>query len=160
MTFTPSIIQSPGRMNIIDLEKFKVMVDFSHNTAAVRAISEVFPHLSTGKVINMGSGTGNRTDEYIMDFGRTLAEVYDRIFVTDSDPRDRPPGETAELVKKGILDTGFPAENVSVILDPVEATAAALDMAEPGDLVVLQADHFNQVIHDVKEYKKRLLENR
>lgn len=160
MTFNPSIIQSPGRMNIIDLEKFKVMVDYSHNVAAVRAISEVFPYLSKGKVINMASGTGNRIDEYILDFGRALAEVYDRIIVTDTDPRGRPRGETAEFVKKGILDTGFPVGNVSVILDPVEATAEALDMAETGDLVVLQADYFNQVIHDVKEYKKRLLENR
>jgi cyanophycin synthetase len=159
MTFTPSIIQSPGRMNIFDLGKFKVMVDYGHNAAAVKAISKVFPHLSTGKVINMGSGTGNRTDEYIMDFGKTLAEVYDYIVVTDTDPRERPIGETAELVKKGIQDTGFPAENVSVILDPVEATAAALDMAEAGDLVVLQADFFHQVVRDVKEYKKKLMKN-
>jgi cyanophycin synthetase len=160
MTFNPSIIQSPGRMNIFDLGKFKVMVDYGHNAAAVKAISEVFPYLSTGKVINMGSGTGNRTDKYIMDFGKTLAEVYDYIVVTDTDPRERPIGETAELVKKGIQDTGFPAENVSVILDPVEATAAALDMAEAGDLVVLQADFFHQVVRDVKEYKKKLLKNR
>jgi cyanophycin synthetase len=159
MTFNPSIIQSPGRMNIIDLGKFKVMVDYGHNAAAVKAISEVFPHLSTGKVINMGTGTGNRTDEYIMDFGRTLAEVYDYIIVTDTDPRGRSIGETAELVKKGILETGFPAQNVSVILDPSEATAAALDMAETGDLVVLQADYFQQVIHDVNEYKKKLLDS-
>jgi cyanophycin synthetase len=160
MTFNPSIIQSPGRMNIIDLEKFKVMVDYSHNVAAVRAISEVFPYLSKGKVISMAGGTGSRTDEHIMEFGKALAKVYDRIIVTDSDPRGRPPGETPELVRKGVLDTGFPAGNVSVILDPVEATAAALDAAETGDLVVLQADYFNQVIHDVKEYRKRLLEDR
>jgi cyanophycin synthetase len=160
MTFNPSVIQSPGRMNIFDLEKFKVMVDFSHNVAGVKAISEVFPYLTTEKVISMASGTGNRTDEHIMEFGKALAKVYDRIIVTDSDPRGRPTGETAELVRKGILDAGFPPDNVSVVVDPVEATAAALDAAEAGDLVVLQADRFNQVIRDVKEYKKRLLENR
>jgi cyanophycin synthetase len=126
----------------------------------VKAISEVFPYLTTGKVISMASGTGNRTDEYIMEFGRALAGVYDRIIVTDSDPRGRPPGETAELVRKGILDAGFSPDKVSVVVDPVKATAAALESAAAGDLVVLQADHFNQVIRDVKEYKKRLLENR
>jgi cyanophycin synthetase len=160
MTFNPSIIQSPGRMNIIDLGKFKVMVDYGHNAAAVKALSEVFPHLSTGKVINMGSGTGNRTDEYITEFGRTLGEVYDRVIVTDTDPRNRPPGETAELVKKGILDSGLPEKNVSIILDSREATRKALDMAEQGDLVVLQADFFDQVIEDVNKYKARLLEKR
>jgi cyanophycin synthetase len=160
MTFNPSIIQSPGRMNIVDIGKFKVMVDYGHNAAAVRAISEVFSHLSTGKVINMGSGTGNRTDDHIIEFGRTLGEVYDRIVVTDTDPRDRPSGETAELVKKGILESGFPEKNVSVILDSREATITALGMAEQGDLVVLQADFFDQVIEDVKNFKARLLEHR
>ncbi|UCH89240.1 MAG: cyanophycin synthetase, partial [Thermoplasmata archaeon] len=156
----PSIIQSPGRMNIIDLGKFKVMVDYGHNSAAVKAISEVFPHLSTEKVINMASGTGNRTDDYIMDFGKTLAEVYDYIVVTDTDPRDRYSGETAELVKKGILETGFPAENVTVELDYKKATNAVLNKAEPGDLVVIQADYFDQVMEIVNAYKKRLSDKR
>jgi cyanophycin synthetase len=160
MTFSPSVIQSPGRMNIIDLGKFKVMVDYGHNAAAVKAISEVFPHLSTGKVINMASGTGNRTDDYIMDFGKTLAEVYDYIVVTDTDPRDRYSGETAELVKKGILETGFPAENVTVELDYKKATNAVLNKAEPGDLVVIQADYFDQVMEIVNAYKKRLSDKR
>jgi cyanophycin synthetase len=160
MTFNPSIIQSPGRMNIIDLGDFKVMVDYGHNAAAVKALSEVFSHLSTGKVINMGSGTGNRTDEYIIEFGRTLGEVYDHVIVTDTDPRHRSSGETAELVKKGILESGLPEKNISVILDSREATRKALEMAERGDLVVLQADFFDQVIEDVNEFKARLLENR
>jgi cyanophycin synthetase len=160
MTFNPSIIQSPGRMNIIDLGKFKVMVDYGHNAAAVKALSEVFSHLSTGKVINMGSGTGNRTDEYIIEFGRTLGKVYDHVIVTDTDPRNRSPGETAELVKKGILDSGLSEKNVQIILDSREATRKALEMAEQGDLVVLQADFFDQVIKDVNEFKEQLMENR
>jgi len=159
-TFNPSISQSPGRMNIIEIENFKVIVDYGHNIAAVKAISEVFPYLSTGKIINMGSGTGNRTDEYIIEFGRSLGKIYDRIIVTDTDPRQRPVGETAELVKKGILDSGFPLDHVSIAIDPQEATRTALDLAEEGDLVVLQADDFKQVIEDVTSYKERLMGER
>jgi cyanophycin synthetase len=131
------------------------MVDYGHNAAAVKALSEVYPHLSSGKVIGMHSGTGNRRDEDIVDFGRTVGGVYDRIVLTDSDRRHRAEGEVAELVKQGILDTGFPEEQLDVVLDVREATLKALEMATTGDLVVLQADNVEQVIEDVFAYKDR-----
>jgi cyanophycin synthetase len=140
-------------MNIIEICDFKVMVDYGHNAAAVKALSEVYPHISSGKVIGMHSGTGNRRDEDIVDFGRTLGDIYDRIVLTDSDPRRRKKGETAELVRQGILDAGFPEEHLEVVLDAREATKKALEMAGTGDLVVLQADNVEQVIADVFEYK-------
>jgi cyanophycin synthetase len=103
----------------------------------------------------MHSGTGNRRDEDIVDFGRTLGDIYDRIVLTDSDPRGRSKGEVAELVRRGILDSGFPEGHLDLVLDAREATQRALEMAEAGDLVVLQADDVEQVIEDVFEYKDR-----
>jgi cyanophycin synthetase len=155
VTFNPSTTQSRGRMNIIEISDFKVMVDYCHNAAAVKAISEVYPNISSGKVIGMHSGTGNRRDEDIVDFGRTLGDIYDRIVLTDSDPRGRSKGEVAELVRRGILDSGFPEGHLDLVLDAREATQRALEMAEAGDLVVLQADDVEQVIEDVFEYKDR-----
>jgi cyanophycin synthetase len=158
-TFNPSINQSPGRMNVFEISDFKVIIDFGHNSPAVTALSDVFQHLSTGKVINMGSGTGNRPEKDILEFGRTLGSIYDKIVITDSDPRNRPLGETAEILKKGILEIGFPPENMTINLDPRKATIEALDLAKTGDLVVLQADNFGEVLEDVMEYKNKF-ENR
>ena len=154
ITFNPSTSQSRGRMNIIDISDFKVLVDYGHNPAAVKALSDVFPHLSKGRIVGMHSGTGNRREEDILEFGRVLGRVYDRIVLTDSDPRRRPQGETAEIVKRGILDTGFLEEDITIILDSREATRTALEMAKAGDLVVLQADNVEEVLEDVFTYKE------
>ena len=108
----------------------------------------------------MHAGTGNRLDENIILYGRTLGGIYDRLIVTDSDARRRPPGETAELVKRGILETGFAEEHITMVLDPREATETALGMAEAGDLVVLQADNLEQVLEDVFAFKDRMTKKR
>ena len=155
ITFNPSTSQSRGRMNIFEVSDFKVLVDFGHNPAAVEALSSVYPHLlSGGRVIGMHSGTGNRRDEDIMKFGHVLGRTYDHIVLMDSDPRRRPLGETSELVKKGILETDFPQEDLTVVLDVREATRTALEMGRTGDLVVLQCDDVDQVLEDVFAFKE------
>ena len=155
LTFNPSISQNRGRMNVIDVSDFKVLVDYGHNPAAVEALSSVYPHLTSGgRVIGMHSGTGNRRDEDIIEFGRVLGRTYDHIVLIDSDPRRRPLGETADLVRKGILETDFPEEELTEILDVREATQAALEMASTGDLVVLQCDDVEQVLEDVFAFKE------
>ena len=88
-----------------------------------------------------------------MNFGRVLGKTYDHIVLTDSDIRGRKLGETADIVKQGIMETGFPEEELSVVLDVREATRTALEMARAGDLVVLQCDDVEQVIADVDAFK-------
>lgn len=154
ITFNPTPSQSRGRMNIFDVKDFKVIVDYGHNPAAIEALSAIFPHLSKGRVIGMHSGTGNRRDQEILEFGRVLGRTYDHIVLIDSDPRRRKLGETSDVVERGILETGFPKEELTVILDVREATQAALDMAKAGDLVVLQCDDVEQVLADVSAYKE------
>jgi cyanophycin synthetase len=153
ISFSPSIGQSPGRMNIIDMGNFKVMVDYSHNIGAVKATGQMLPFIAPGKKIRMAVGTGNRRTQDIIDFGESLAEFYDYVVITDTDPRDRAPGETCELVQEGLIKGGYEKENTAVILDGREATRKALEMASAGDIVVLQADDVQQVIQDVLDYK-------
>jgi cyanophycin synthetase len=159
ISFSPSIGQSPGRMNIIDMGNFKVMVDYSHNIGAVKATGQMLPFIAPGKKIRMAVGTGNRRTRDIIDFGESLAEFYDYVVITDTDPRNRAPGETCELVQEGLIKRGYAKENIAIILDGREATRKALKMASAGDIVVLQADDVQQVIQDVLDYKA-ILTNR
>ncbi|MBT3423753.1 MAG: cyanophycin synthetase [Bacteroidetes bacterium] len=158
ISFSPSIGQSPGRMNIIDMGKFKVMIDYSHNIGAVIATGKMLPFVAPGKKIRMAVGTGNRRTQDIIDFGESLAEFYDYVVIKDTDPRDRAPGETCELVKQGLLKAGYSKDNIDIIIDGREATQKALNMASDGDIVVLQADDIQQVIQDVIDYKEILAE--
>jgi cyanophycin synthetase len=157
VTFNTTIGQLPGRMNIIDIGTFKVIIDYGHNPPALEALAKVLPSISKGRKISVSSGTGNRRDEDIRLFGKTLAKIYDYIIINDSDPRKRPRGETAKLVEEGILSTGFSEKKYCIIQDEREATNKALSMAESGDLVVIQANDIRRVISDVLEFKEMIL---
>ena len=159
VSFSPSIGLSPGRMNLIDMGRFKVIIDFGHNIGAIQATGEMLPYLAPGKKIRMAAGTGNRRIEDIMELGRTLSSYYDHIILTDTDPRGKAPGEVPGLVKDGLLEAGFPEKEITIILDGREATMRAMEMACDGDIVVLQADDVKQVIGDVLEYKEKLSES-
>ena len=157
VTFNTTIGQLPGRMNILDVGNFKVIIDYGHNPHALEALAKVLPAISKGRKISVNSGTGNRRDEDIKLFGKTLGGIYDYIIIKDSDPRKRPLVETAKLVEEGILSTGFQKNNYSIILDETKATDKALSMARDGDLVVIQADDVHKVISDVLEYKEMIM---
>ena len=157
VTFNTTIGQLPGRMNILDVGNFKVIIDYGHNPHALEAIAKVLPAISKGRKISVSSGTGNRRDDDIRLFGKTLAGIYDYIIINDSDPRKRPIGETAKLVEEGILSTGFAKKNYCVIQDEGEATNKALSIAGVGDLVVIQANDVHKVILDVLEFKEMIM---
>ncbi|MDG6224630.1 MAG: cyanophycin synthetase [Candidatus Thermoplasmatota archaeon] len=154
VSFSPSLGLSPGRMNIIEVRDFKAIIDFGHNMGAIKATGELLPHLAPGRRIRMAAGTGNRRDEDIKEYGLTLSRYYDHVVIADTDPRGRPLGEVAGLVKQGLVEGGLKEEDISMVFDGREATRYALDMARKGDVVVLQADNVQQVIQDVLDYKE------
>lgn len=157
VSFNPTIGQLPGRMNIIDMGNFKVMIDYGHNVSALESLSSTIDHLAQELKISVSHGTGNRLDDDIREFGRTIARTYDRIIVSDADPKGRKSGVTSKLVMEGILDTGFPENELTVLLKEREAVAYGLGLARAGDLVVIQACDVQQVISDVMAFKERLL---
>ena len=156
--FTSSIDQVPGRMNIIEMGSFKAVVDYGHNKGAIEATGDFFQDLAAGRIIRMTSGTGNRRGEDIIGYGLSLSHYSDHVVLTDADPRNRPPGETARLVQKGLMEGGFTRDMVTMIFDERQATRFALDMAGHGDLVILHADNIGQVIRDVLNYRETVIE--
>lgn len=157
VSFSTSIAQSPGRMNMIDMGDFKVVIDYGHNTGAINATGEFIKALMPGRKIRMASGVGNRRKEDILEFGVALSNFYDHIILCDSDPRERNVGETAQIVQEGLIKGGFKPDRITKVLDEREATKVSLEMAKLGDVVVLQVDNIEQVIKDVLDYKTKLL---
>jgi cyanophycin synthetase len=102
----------------------------------------------TGRRIGVVATAGDRRDEDIRELGRVAAGYFDDIIVReDANNRGRPRGATAALITEGI-DSAGPSRRVGevrTVLDELEATRAALDMARDGDVVVVCVDHANQV---------------
>lgn len=156
LSFNTSIGQLPGRMNIIDMGEFKVIVDYGHNIGAIHSTSEFIKGLMPGRKIRMAHGVGNRRTDDIFQYAVVLSKYYDHIIICDPDRRNREVGEIARIVEQGLIEGGFKSDMITVVLDEREATETALKMASPGDLVVLQADNIEQVTQDVLNYKAEL----
>ncbi|SDU05884.1 cyanophycin synthetase [Desulfobacula phenolica] len=151
MTFYPSANQNPGRMNLFDFQEYKVLLDYGHNTDSARALARLLPRLSPGRKIGLSHGTGNRTNEQLIDYGKALALVYDYIMLTDFDPRNRPLGETPKLVYEGLIRGGFSKENIEIIQDPEKAVDYIFSKVKKGDLLVIQPDELEPVMGQIME---------
>ena len=103
----------------------------------------------------MISGTGNRLEEDVRRLGEAAASIYSDLIIKDSDPRGRPLGETAEIMKSGALRAGFPPERLRMIFDEREAIEAAFAEARLGDFVVIQPDDIAGTIRLLLEHKER-----
>jgi len=152
-TFTTSYFMAPGRLNMFELDGYRVVVDYAHNPPALRAVGDFVERLTeaspggarapvTGRRIGVVATAGDRRDEDIREIGRVAAGIFDEIIVReDENNRGRPVGQTAELIAEGIESAGPERRTgeVTTILDELEATRAALDRANGGDV------HANQV---------------
>ena len=157
MTFYPSANQNPGRMNLFDFQKYKVLLDYGHNPESVRALAKLLPQLSHGRKIALCHGTGNRTTEQIIEFGKALSLVYDYIVLADFDPRDRPVGETPKLVYEGLIKGGFKDQNIEILTNTNKAIDHVFSKVKPGDLLVIQPDELEPIMSQILDrYRKTI----
>jgi cyanophycin synthetase len=141
-TFDATFFQTPGRMNIYDEHPFKVILDYAHNPAAVQAMCKLVDRFEPeGKRIIALSAPGDRRDEDIRDIAAIAAGHFDHFVCRcDDNRRGRGEEEVAVMLKNKLLEEGVSADQIEVVADEQEATARALEIAEPGDLVLLLAD--------------------
>jgi cyanophycin synthetase len=153
-TFDASFFQAPGRMNVFDEHPFKVILDYAHNPAAVRVMSDLAQRLEVkGRRICVLAAPGDRRDQDIHDIAHAAAHGgFDHyICRRDDGLRGRAPDEIPGLLRRGLLDAGVRAEAIRTIPDETEAVDAALRMARPGDLLLVFADaltrSWKQIVH-------------
>ncbi|MBM9603340.1 cyanophycin synthetase [Desulfopila inferna] len=157
MTFYPSANQNPGRMNLFDFQNYKVLVDYCHNPDSARALAALLPRLSPGRKIALCHGTGNRTDEQIIEYGIALASIYDYVVLADFDPRSRPAGETSRLVREGLIKGGVREDFIDIVAEPEKAVEYLFSKAEKGDLLVINPDELEPVMSQVRERYRKLV---
>ncbi|NOD85547.1 MULTISPECIES: cyanophycin synthetase [unclassified Ruegeria] len=141
-TFDTSYFQAPGRMNVYDEHPFKVILDYGHNPAALKAMAALADQLEiTGRRLCVVAMPGDRRDEDIIDGAAALAGHFDQ-FICKADDRRRGRGhdEVPQMMRKALIDNGVDAAAITIIPDEVEAVTAGLDQAAPGDLLVIFGD--------------------
>ncbi|MEM8606950.1 MAG: cyanophycin synthetase [Myxococcota bacterium] len=138
LTFEPGVALTPGRMNYFYGDSFRVLVDYAHNAESMSSLGRYLAAAESGVPrIGVLGGTGDRLDEDITGIGRVAADMFDRIIIReDRDLRGRPPGQTADLVLRGVHSQrpGLPCE---VVLDSDESVLRAMESAQQGELICI-----------------------
>jgi cyanophycin synthetase len=159
-TFTTSYFMAPGRLNVFELDGYRVIVDYAHNPPAMRALGGFVerlaapgpagrPGMVSGRRLGVVATAGDRRDADIRELGLAAADYFDHIIVReDRNTRGRPRGETAALIEEGVrtaMARGARCREIEVVTDELAATRRALDLGQTGDLVVLCVDYANEV---------------
>ena len=145
-TFDSSFFQAPGRMNIYDEHPFRVILDYAHNPAAVRAMCGLVDRFDVeGKRIVVLAAPGDRRDEDIREIAKIAAGHFDHFICRcDDGRRGRGEDEVAVMMKNKLLEEGISADQIDVIPNEQEAVSRALEMAESGDLILVLGDHIKR----------------
>jgi cyanophycin synthetase len=151
-TFIPSAAQTPGRMNIFDFKKFKVLIDFAHNPAGYRGVEEYLATVEASKKIGIIAGVGDRRDEDIRECATIAARMFDHIIIRqEKHLRGRTEDEIIGLIMDGINASG---RNVTheIITKEVEAIKHAINSAQEGTFITALSDVVTNAIEIVQEY--------
>lgn len=154
-TFDTTFFQAPGRMNVYDEHPFKVILDYGHNAAAVEVMCQLVERLEpAGRRIVVLAAPGDRRDEDIRDLAKTAAGRFDHyICRRDDRTRGRGPDEVPKLLAETLRAAGVPEAQIEIINEEVPATQRALEMARPGDLLLVFADQVTRTWKQVVNFR-------
>ena len=119
----------PGRMEEVISQPFKVIVDYAFTPNALEKVYQTIKN--SGLICVLGACGGGRDKWKRPVLGEIAAKYCDKVIVTNEDPYDENPMEIIEQVAAG-------AEGkAEKILDRREAIRKSLQVAKPGDTVII-----------------------
>jgi cyanophycin synthetase len=157
-TFNAGTAQTPGRLNFIEVGTTTVLMDYAHNPAGARGLTNFINKLPNKYRTAVLNGTGDRRDDDIREFAKIIADNFDRIVIRRGNYlRGRTEEELFGLLQDGIAQSENKPQ-VRVIPESRDAIHHAIKHARKGELVVTLADKVPQDIKFVTEIRDQLLE--
>jgi UDP-N-acetylmuramoyl-L-alanyl-D-glutamate--2,6-diaminopimelate ligase len=122
----------PGRFEAVDEgQPFSVVVDYSHKPDALDNVLRTARELADGRVIVVFGAGGDRDRQKRPLMGKVARDLADVVIVTSDNPRSEDPLAIIQDVLQG---TGL---DVEIDADRRSAIARGIELAEPGDVVVI-----------------------
>jgi UDP-N-acetylmuramoyl-L-alanyl-D-glutamate--2,6-diaminopimelate ligase len=130
----------PGRFEVVSKpgDSFTVVVDYAHTDDALRNLLETARPMARGRLITLFGcgGERDRTKRPLM--GAVASRMSDVLVITSDNPRHEDPDRIIEEIQRGITaDTRRDDATTFAIADRRAAIAKAIEVARPGDLVLL-----------------------
>ncbi len=133
MSFTPSAGSTPGRLNVVETTRGRVLLDYAHNVAAIAGLLDE-DHRAVG----------------------ALCAGLDLVVFKEHERyrRGRPAGEGARLMAEGARSAGAQASGVLCVDDEHDAVAHVLELMQPDDVVVIIADDADAVLEQLRPLRR------
>ena len=154
-SFIPSAAQTPGRLNMFEFKNFKILLDYAHNPAGMRALQKFTDKIEASVKIGIIAGIGDRREEDNNEIGKVAAEMFDEIIIRqDKRLRGKTEDELIKMLHDGIKQHD-PNKKVTIIPSERDAIIFAVENALPGSLIVLSSDVIPEALDLVKELKEK-----
>ena len=126
----------PGRMETVINEPFSVIVDYAHTPKALESVYQTIRQGLKGRLIAVLGACGGGRDKWKRPVFGKLAATYGQVVIlTNEDPYDEDPQQIIDQVKLGIPNDF--SGDLLIIPDREAAIKKALQLAQPGDVVVI-----------------------
>jgi len=154
-TFTNTFFQAPGRLNIFDEHPFKVIMDYGHNAAGVKALAQLADtYQVVGQKTVLLAAPGDRRDEDIAAIAHAAAGHFDHyICRRDDHLRGRGESEVPEMLKAALVESGVTEDSIRIIEDESQAVETALQDSAVGDLLMIFADELARTWKQIIYFK-------
>jgi UDP-N-acetylmuramoyl-L-alanyl-D-glutamate--2,6-diaminopimelate ligase len=133
----PRAARVPGRFEPVEEgQGFAVLVDYAHTPDSLDNVLRAARPLAgdTGRLVVVFGCGGDRDRGKRPLMGRIARALADHLVVTSDNPRSEDPEAIIAEVLQG---AGGPGDGVEAIVDRGEAIARAVELAAPGDVVVI-----------------------
>ncbi|HYP41622.1 MAG TPA: cyanophycin synthetase, partial [Chloroflexia bacterium] len=98
-TFQADDKSAPGRFNMFNVGRARVIIDYGHNPHALKAVQAAIGQMKPRRSIGVVAAPGDRRDADIQELAVVAANTFDWIIVReDGDLRGRERGEIAHLI--------------------------------------------------------------
>ena len=123
--------QVPGRLERVDRPDVDVLVDYAHTPEALRTVLATLRPLTRRRLLVVFGCGGDRDRAKRPEMGRAASEGADLVIATSDNPRSEDPAAILDEVRPGL------AEGAEVVVDRRAAIARAVQLAGPGDVVLI-----------------------
>lgn len=132
------VLGVPGRVEPVDEgQPYAVLVDYAHTPDGLENVLSAVRAFAPKRVLCVFGcgGDRDRTKRPIM--GSIAARIADYVIITSDNPRSEPPEEIMKEINAGIDGSEFAGTPCEMIEDRRTAIEHAMELAEPGDVIVI-----------------------
>ncbi len=124
--------QVSGRLEAVVTTPFTVLIDFAHTPAALEGALAAVKPLTSGRLIIVFGAGGDRDRTKRRPMAEAVRRIADVIVLTNDNPRTEDPEQILDDVAEGLEGVEYER-----FVDRRAAIRRALELAEPGDTVIL-----------------------